>query len=233
MKAKEHIYNLRTNLENVGSQIAKTTDQHLMYMLDEARASLASQKMDKRVNVIQMSQFMDKKAREATPEEIGSIGMSKVLAIDIPKPTAYLNGVAIFTVGSTDGKIAYTQITFSQIRTLIGRKYTSATPKWLILGNTIFLINVKSTSSITARIRGIFDEPYRIIQEQGLYKKLAPFDWEYPLTMKDAKTAYQIALTGDLGWSDTAARAIADQMRKEADAKNTTKILQNALNAKA
>lgn len=229
MEAKEHIYNLRTNLQDVGSLLAKATDQHLMYMLDEARATLASQKMDKKVNVQQMAQFADFTARDATSKEMGTIGSSKVLALDIPVPTSFMNGVAIFTIGSTDGKISYTQISFSQLRTYWARKYTSKVPMWFIMGSTVFMINVKTTGVVLARVRGIWDEPYRIIKAKGQYKYLKPFAWEYPLTNKDAKTVYQIALSGDLGWSDDAARVIADRMRTQQNDANKDRALAQAV----
>ena len=50
MKAKELIYNLRTNLSGMGSQLSVATDQHIQYMLDEARSVLASRKMEQKVN---------------------------------------------------------------------------------------------------------------------------------------------------------------------------------------
>jgi hypothetical protein len=225
MIAKEHIYNLRTNLQDVGSLLGKSTDQHLMYMLDEARASLASQKIDKKVNIVQMMQFADFKTRATSSDEIGTVGNSRVLALDIPAPVSHLKGIAIFTIGPTDGKSSYTQISYSRLRTIQGRKYTSKTPMWFILGSTIFLINVKSTGGVRARVRGVWDEPYRIIQAKGEYKYLTPFEWEYPLTNKDAKTVYQIALAGDLGWGDDAAQAIAARQRERANSANRDKVL--------
>ena len=215
MKAKEHIYNLRTNLQAVGSQIATATDQHVMFMLDEARATLAAQKMDRKVNVIQMAQFVDAKTREATSEEIGTIGTSKILVLEIPDPIAYLNGGGIFTIGPTDGKTSYSRMTYSQLRTMVGRKYTAETPKWFFLDNKIYLVNVKAVGTSIARVRGIFDEPYKVEIAKGRYKRLAPFDWEYPLSMKDSGTVYKIAMSGDLGWGDTASRTINDNIRKQ------------------
>ena len=59
MKAKEFIYNLRTNLEEAGSQLRSATDQHIMFMLDEARAIYAGQKMDRAFSLTQMAQVID------------------------------------------------------------------------------------------------------------------------------------------------------------------------------
>lgn len=208
MKAKEVIYNLRTNLAKAGSELATSTDQHIMYMLDEARAKLAAQKMDARVNVVQMSQVVDVKPTNAPKEEIGQIGKYKVLKLAIPDPISYLNGGGIFTVGSTDGEESYTQISYSQLRTALFRKYTKDSPKWFWLENAVYIINAEISSLSMVRVRGIFDEPYRVEQAMKRYKYLAPFDWEYPLTMKDADTIYKLAFAGDLGWSDTAVMAV-------------------------
>lgn len=193
-------------------------------MLDEARAVLASRKMDSKVNVIQMSQVLDTKPSKATSSEIGQIGTTQVLKLSIPNPISYLNGSGIFTVGPTDGGDSYTRITYSQLRTVLFRKYTANSPKWFWLNNAIYIINSDISGLEKVRVRGIFDEPYRIIQAQGTYKYLAPFDWEYPLTLKDANTVYRLALSGDLGWGDTAARVIGAENRKEEKSKaNETK----------
>lgn len=218
MKAKEFIYNLKTNLQGAGSQLQYATDQHIMYMLDEARANLASQKMDARVSVNLMTQYADLTPTKAPKSELGTVGESNVLKVLMPKPIAYKNGEGIFTVGATDGQDSYTRTTFSQIRTILHRKYTGSSPKWFLLNDSIYIINSEIDGQQKVRVRGIFDEPYRIIQAQGLYKYLDPFNWEYPLSMKDAKAVYQIAMSGDLGWGDTAVGAInvANQKAKEA-----------------
>jgi hypothetical protein len=215
MKAKEVIYNLRTNLAAEGSEISKSTDQHIMYMLDEARAKLASQKMDNRINVVQMSQVVDVKPVTAPKDEIGQIGSTKVLKLVIPDPISYMNGGGIFTVGSTDGEESYTQISYSQLRTSLSRKYTASSPKWFWFENSVYIINAEISSLAKVRVRGIFDEPYKVEQAMGRYKYLAPFDWEYPLTLKDADTIYKMAFSGDLGWGDTAVKAIQREKKKD------------------
>ena len=199
----------------MGSSLSKSTDQHIMYMLDEARAVLAARKMDQHVNVIQMAQTVDIKPRIATKAEMGTVGLSGITVLEIPDPIAYLNGSGIFTIGPTDGRTSYTRITYSELRLISGRKYTSSSPKWFFLENKIFLINIKPPGTQMARVRGIFDEPYKVIQKQGDYLFLDPFNWEYPLSMKDADSVYRLALGGDLGWGDTATGAIAGKMRKE------------------
>ena len=214
MKAKELIYNLRTNLLSASSSIANTTDQHIMFMLDEARSKLAAQKMDSRINVVQMSQVVDVVPVRATKQEMGQVGSSRVLRLDIPDPISYTNGGGIFTVGSTDGIESYTQISYSQLRTALYRKYTSASPKWFWYENALYIINVEISSLAAVRVRGIFDEPYRVEQAMGRYKYLAPFDWEYPLTLKDADTIYKMAFQGDLGWGDTAISAVNEDKKK-------------------
>jgi len=216
MKAKEFIYNLRTNLQQLDSQIQYATDQHIMYMLDEARSILAGQKMDIATSLDPMSQFLDVKPEKADPINMGSIGDAKVLKLVIPKPIAYKNGIGIFTVGASDGQDSYTKISYSQLRTALYRKYTGSTPKWFWFNDALYLINREMDSSSSVRVRGIFDEPYRVIQAKGQYKYLKPFDWEYPLTLKDAKAVYQIAMSGDLGWGDSAISALQKEQQRQA-----------------
>lgn len=215
MKAIELIYNLTTNLSEMGSQIAAATDQHIMYMIDEARATLAAQKMDAKVSVIQMVQTVDVMPILATKEDMGQVGDSKVLKLIIPDPISYLNGGGLLTVGSTDGDVNYTRIDFSQLRTALSRKYTGAAPKWFFLENAIYIINSTSETLSKVRVRGIFDEPYKVEVLMGRHKVLDPWNFEYPLAMKDAKTVYQIALSGDLGWGDDAAQAINSSKSKQ------------------
>jgi hypothetical protein len=215
MKAKELIYNLRTNLEQAGSQLQQATDQHIMFMLDEARAILASQKMEARRSLDVMAQFLDVTPTKAPVTELGTVGEASVLKVVVPKPVVYKNGEAIFTVGATDGQDSYTKVTFSQLRTVLFRKYTANSPKWLWHNNAIYIINSEVDSANKVRVRGIFDEPYRVIQAKGEYKYLKPFDWEYPLSMKDMKPVYQLAFSGDLGWGDTAAQAINREQQRQ------------------
>lgn len=214
MKAKEFIYNLKTNLQEAGSQLQYATDQHILYMLDEARSILASQKMDRRLSLNLMAQHLDVTPVNATTAEIGTVGDAKVLKVSIPKPIAFKNGEGIFTVGATDGQDSYSRITFSQLRTALYRKYTASSPKWFLLNGDIYIVNSEIDSRQKVRVRGIFDEPYRVVQAQGLYKYLDPFNWEYPLSMKDAKAVYQIAMSGDLGWGDAAVGAINAAQQK-------------------
>jgi hypothetical protein len=220
MKAKELIYNLRTVFQEAGNQIHKDTDQHVMYMLDEARASFAAQKLNAGISLNQMAQVVDVTPTLAPKSEMGTVGNSNILKIVIPQPVAYNNGEGIFTVGATDGQDSYTRITFSQLRTAIYRKYTSNSPKWFWLNDAIYIINAEIDSTQKIRVRGVFSEPYKVEQAMGRYKYLAPFDWEYPLSLKDAKAVYQIAMTGDLGWGDTAIQAI---LQAEARAKKASK----------
>lgn len=215
MKAKQLIYNLRTNFNAVDSQLKNTTDQHLMYMLDSARSILASQKMDNAVDIAQMSQTLDVVPKIATAKDIGLVGNEKVLKIELPKPIAYKNGIAIFTVGTTDGTESCTQITFSQLRTALHRKYTANSPKWFWLDNAIYVINRDVDSSSKLRVRGIFDEPYLVEKAMKRFKYLDPFEFEYPLSNKDAKTVYQLAMSSDLGWGDTAVQAVQSAERRQ------------------
>jgi len=200
-------------------------------MLDEARAVLASRKMDQHVNVVQMSQHLDVIPREATKAEMGTVGYANLKVLEIPDPIAYLNGGGIFTIGPTDGRTAYTRINYSELRLLKGGKYTSSSPKWFFFQDKVFLVNIKPPGIELARVRGIFDDPYKVIIARGEYKKLDPFYWEYPLSMKDAGTIYQIAISGDLGWGDTAASVINAKMQKEKKDNNMLSALNKLGNA--
>lgn len=215
MKAKELIYNLRTNLAAAGSELTDATDQHIMYMLDEARAKLAAQKMDAKVNIVQMSQIVDVKPIKAPKSDIGQIGSANILKLVLPDLISYSNGIGVFTVGSTDGEESYTEISYSQLRTVLYRKYTSTAPKWFMLEGSIYVINTELSGIQKVRVRGIFDEPYKVEQAMGRYKYLAPFDWEYPMTLKDADTVYKLAMAGDMGWGDSAMQAIKSAESKQ------------------
>jgi len=222
MLAKELIYNIRTNFDAVNSSIKNYTDQHIMYMLDEARAILASRKMDAKVNVEHMSQFLDVKPSIAPLTDIGTVGNKKLLKLTIPSPIAYLNGGSIFTVGPTDGRTSYTRITFGQLRTALSRKYTGNTPKWLFFNNAVYLVNTSPEDVSLIRVYGIFDQPYKIAELDSFYSALKPFEFKYPLSMKDAKTIYELAFAGDLGWGDSAIRAVN---KYAADSKNNSHLL--------
>ncbi|HEC44438.1 hypothetical protein LCGC14_0984220 [marine sediment metagenome] len=215
MIAKKIIDNLKTNLAEAGSQIAGFTDHHIMFMLDEARATLASRKMDAKVNVIQMIQPVDVVPIDATRTEMGTIGDKKVLKLVIPDPIAYLNGGGIMTVGPTDGTESYSRITYSQIRTALYRKYTGKAPKWFFHENAIYIVNADSEMLQKIRVRGIWDQPYLVEIAMKRYKYLDPFNWEYPLSMKDLNTVYQLAMAGDLGWGDIATQSIQAQKVKQ------------------
>jgi len=231
MKAKEVIYNLRTNLQALDSQVKDTTDQHIMFMLDEARAKLAAQKMDAKVNIIQMIQMVDVKPVDATKAEMGTIGTAKVLKLVIPDPIAYLDGGGVITVGPTDGTENYTRITYAQLKLVLHRKYTASSPKWFFLENSIYVINADVEALMKIRVRGVFDEPYKVEQAMGRYKYLTPFDWEYPLSMKDLDSVYKIAMGGDLGWGDSAIQSINSSRKKQSKDGELLSALKNLGNA--
>jgi len=241
MKAKEIINNLKLVLKEQGTMINTSSDHHLMFMLDEARAKFAAQKMDAKVNVVQMAQFVDvvpipvdtkasimvqgatvhqnstapilEIVQEST--EVIKFGSVKVLKLIIPDPIAYMNGGGVFTVGPTDGSSSFSQISYSQLRLATHRLFTGSVPKWFFFENAIYVINATTEAYQKIRIRGIFDRPFHIEIFQGRYKYLHPFDWEYPLSMKDLPTIYQIAIANDLGWGDAAAAAINKEQLKQ------------------
>ena len=153
MKAKELVYNLRTNLGKVGSQLQFATDQHLMYMLDSARAVLAARKMDKLVNITQFIQTLAVTPVNATTAEVGSIGNNRVMKLALPEIVAAYDGPAVLTVGSTDGQETYTPISFSDVRTTMFRKYTANTPKWFFLEDAIYIINSEIDGLGLVRVR--------------------------------------------------------------------------------
>lgn len=226
MKAKEHIYNLRTNLEASPTMI-DTQDEHLMYMLDEARAVVASRKMDMNAAIPLMVQHIDVAPVEPEEGELGTVLDMPVIKLNLPKPIAYKNGGGIFTVGSLDGASSYTRITYSQIRTAFSRTITPLAPKWLYFNEAIYVINLPLDATKKVRIRGLFDEPWRVILAQGLFNPLNPYDFEYPLSMKDATTVYSIAMSGDLGWGDAAASAINTAKKKSQEGNQILSALQN------
>lgn len=231
MKAKEVIDNLRANLQAADSQVKEATDQHIMFMLDEARAKLASQKMDAKVNILQMIQTADIKPKDATKAEMGTIGISKILKLEIPDPIAYLDGGGVITVGPTDGSENYTRITYAHLQFILHRKYTATSPKWFFLENAIYIINTDSEALQMVRVRGIFDEPYKVEQVMNRYKYLAPFDWEYPVSMKDLDAVYKIAMAGDLAWGDSAVQSISAARSKQSKDGELLSALKNLGNA--
>jgi hypothetical protein len=231
MKAKEHIYNLRTALEPANSSIQTYIDQHLMFMLDEARATLATRKMEGRTSVNQMAQFIDISPSVASVSELGTVGDTKVLKILSPKPIEYYNGEAIFTVGATDGQDSYTKISYSQLRTTFHRQFTASAPKWLWFNDAIYIVNSEIDSRMKVRVRGIFNQPYKVELAMGRLKRLDPFDWEYPLGLKDQDAVYKIAMNSSLGYGDAAVSAMqakAKRDKKDNDFMTALKGLSNS-----
>lgn len=217
MKAKELIDNLRTNFEQLNSEISSLTDGHILYMLDEARATYAGRKMDARIDIARMIQHVDAEVVEVDPEvrgEMGTVGEFSLAKIVIPSTINYGSGGAIISVGSTDGVESLTKISYSEIRTALSRRYTGSTPKWFLFDNNIYLLNLDLASQELVRVRAIFDRPIEVEEVMGRHKELTPFDFEYPMSLKDATPVYQLALEQDLGWGDTAAQAIATRKAK-------------------
>lgn len=224
MRAKELIDNLKAAFDNAGSASTLTNlaDIHLMYMLDEARAKLASQKMDGFVNVDLMSQHVDAELQNTDEFEEAYVDLN-VSLIEIPKPIAYLNGSGIFSVGPIDGSTSYSHISYAELRTALARKYTGSSPKWFWFKDKIYLVNVFSIGAEQVRVRGIFDEPWRVIKANGLFKRLKPYDFEYPLSLKDADTVYKLAQQGDMAWADDAITAVNKSKSRSTD---TAKMLE-------
>lgn len=195
-----------------------------MYMLDKGRATLASRKLDQKTDITQMVQFLDKRPEKVLAKELGSIGDSEMFKLVIPKAADFHKGPAIFTVGPTDGSYLYPQLSYSQLSTFQGRRYTVATPKWTMIDKDIYLINLDSEGSSKVRVRGVFDEPWRIIEAKGEFNPLDPWNFEYPLSMKDERTVYELVISHDLGWGDMAAQAISNMIAKsQQDAQDNKK----------
>lgn len=196
--------------------MANSTDQHLMYLLDSTRAILAVQKMQKKVSINTMVQTLDLKP--TISKDLGFIGNSAVVKLEIPKPIDYDNGEGIFSIGNINGSVNFSRSTFKQVELSMHTKYTSKTPKWLYHNNAIYIVNIEAEDIEKVRVRGIFDEPYKVEIAMGRYKYLAPFDWEYPLTLKDAKIVYQMAITGEMSWGDIAMQSVQNVMSKNRNA---------------
>jgi len=230
MKAIEVIYNLRDNLQKAGSSIQDATDQHLMFMIDEARATLASQQMTASGNLVQMSQLLDVTPKRTT--DLGKVTKKSVYSADIALPLSSRDKLSIFTVGPTDGSLSYTQISFSQLRTAFYRKYTANSPKWLLVENTMYFFNLPSTGGQNRiRIRGVFARPIDIAIAQNEVTKLKPFDFEYPVSLKDLPTIYQIAMSSDMSWGDTAISSINAARNKGNQQQELINALKNLGNA--
>jgi len=230
MKAIEVIYNLRGNLQESGSSLSTKTDQHLMFMLDEARAVLASQQMTASGNMIQMSQILDVVPVKTT--DLGTVTDQAVYKAEIKEPISSRGAISVFTVGPLDGGLSYTQISYSQLRTAFHRKYTANSPKWLILDNYMYFFNLPSTGGQNKiRIRGVFARPMDVALTQGEVTRIKPFDFEYPISLKDLPTVYQIAMSGDLAWGDQAISSInaaRNEGKKDQELINALKNLGNA-----
>lgn len=215
MLAKEHIYNLKTAFEEAGSTIASKSDRHLMYMLDEARAILVSRKITNRHDVSNMLQNFTVPMLKATPDLLGTVGSKTVKYCETPKPISLHHGNGIFFVGSTDFLKGYTRTDFSRLRTMSHRKYTGKVPQWIFTDNKILVTNLPTTGISKVAVRGVFDEPYKVLELMGKIDPFNPLDFEYPLSMKDAQAVYDIAMSGDLSWGDVAAQTIRNMQAKQ------------------
>jgi hypothetical protein len=214
MVAKELIYNFREVLKETQSSVSERTDQHLMYLLDEARVILASRKIQNNYDVTNFTQFFDVKPVKAESAIISKVGSKPVLVVNLPTMFASFNNLfGGFSVGSTDGETSYSKIAFHSIKTSIYRKYTGSSPKWALDDNKILIINSTTGVGSKVRVRGIFDEPGKISAYRNIVSKLDPYQYEYPLSMKDAAALYNIAMSGELSYGDVAAQAVSKQQR--------------------
>jgi hypothetical protein len=214
MVAKELIYNFREVLRETQSSVSERTDQHLMYLLDEARVILASRKIQNNYDVTIFTQFFDVKPAKADTSIISNVGTKPVLFIKLPTMFASFNKLfGGFSVGSTDGETTYGKLNFYNIKTALYRKYTGSNPKWVLDENNILIINSTTGIESKIRVRGIFDEPGKIATYKNTVSKLDPYQYEYPLSMKDAPALYNIAMSGELSYGDVAAQAVSKQQR--------------------
>jgi hypothetical protein len=232
MVAKELIYNLRGVLTETQSSLLEKTDQQLMYMIDEARVILASRKVQNNYDTTNFTQYFDVKPIKATNGVITKVGDKPVLVIELPSKFASFNHLfGGFSVGSTDGSLMYSKIEFHSIRTSIYRKYTGTSPKWVLDNNKILIINSTTGIESKVRIRGIFDEPSKIENFKTPISKLDPYQFEYPLSMKDAPAVYDILMSGELSYGDVTAQAVAKQQRAQQRAQADAKAARSNNNA--
>jgi hypothetical protein len=216
MVAKELIYNLRGVLKETQSSLLEKTDQQLMYMLDESRVILASRKVQNNYDTTNFTQYFDAKPIKATNDIITKAGNKPVLIIELPSRFTSFNKLfGGFSVGSTDGEIMYSKIEFHNIKTSIYRKYTGYSPKWVLDNNKILIINSTTGVESKVRVRGIFDEPFKVENFKTPVSRLDPFQFEYPLSMKDAPAVYDILMSGELRYGDITAQAVSKQQRSQ------------------
>lgn len=209
MKAKEHIYNLRDNLSVANSSLVDKTDQHLMYMLDEARSILISRKVANKHNIDNMTQYFDTAPTLGKNSDSAILACKDFVKVTTPKPITLNKGIGILTVGGSDARSIYSKIDYSRIRIYMYRKYTGSSTVWIYENNSILVINSLGGIMENVRVRGLFDEPYKVEALKGNIDPFNPFDFEYPLSLKDSNAVYDIAMAGDLAWGDISIQTIA------------------------
>lgn len=215
MIAEEVIYNLRTLLAEEGSTLVNKTDQHLMFMLDEARSILISRKIDNQQNVESFSQFYDVTPLAAPSSILGTVNEKTPYVIECPTPVSLSHGVGITSLGPTDGSIEYGKIDYGRLKTALHKKYTSQDTKWFYDNGKIIIINATFLVTTKVRVRGYFDEPWRIAELNGKTTVFRPFNFLYPASNKDLASIYSIAMSGDLSWGDTAVQLINRQKQAQ------------------
>jgi len=221
MKAKEHIYNLRDNLSVANSSLADKTDQHIMYMLDEARSILISRKVANRHNIDNMTQYFDTAPMLGKNSDSAVLGCKEFIKVTTPKPVTLNRGIGILTVGGSDVRAIYAKIDYSRIRIYMHRKYTGNATAWIYENNSILIVNSLGGIMENVRVRGLFDEPHKVETLKGKVSLFDPFDFEYPLSLKDSNAVYDIAMAGDLSWGDISIQTIAKRNQEAANrAKN-------------
>ena len=195
MKAQEIIDNFREFLTDMRSPLSSRTDTHLMFILDEARAMIVGRQVGNRGSLQAMTPTLDLSPTVSSASEMGQIGSSSVIKVTVPTPVAVREFDGITMVSSADLKEVYTKVSLAGLQSSLYRKYTGGTQKYTRINNDLFIINSKRGISSKIQVTGVFDEPYKVLELLGKIDPFAPYDFEYPLSMKDARSVYEVALT--------------------------------------
>lgn len=202
MTLKEIIYNIKDSL---GSDAEELTNPHYKFIVDYYRSKLLRQRLNKGQRLAPvfappLHKIEIVKTKDTDP---GCADLDEVMfktVKDIPAIIPYSLNSTLLYLGATDGYQAFQETSFQSLEFESFAKYIKKQPKWLLLGNKIYISNPPEEQIEYITIQGVFEDPLAAaaLCEEFDLACLRNYDFDYPISGDMIDTIYKLIKDSEL-----------------------------------
>jgi len=202
MTLKEIIYNLKDSL---GSDAEELTNRQYKFIIDYYRSKLLRQRLSKgqRLAPVFAPPLHKIELVETADTDPGCAKFDTEFfktVKEIPSIIPYSLNSTLLYLGATDGYQAFQETSFQALEFEEHAKYIKNQPKWLLLGDRIYISNPPEEQIEYITIMGVFDDPLAAAALCSDFDlaNLRNFDFEYPISGDMLDTIYKLIKDSEL-----------------------------------